>query len=107
MSFANAWAQGPQVASISDPNGSNPFRQSGRVFTGLDIAGDSFIAETDIDLNSAAHPSVVAFSVYGSGSVYRDSDHTQLYEIGGCYHFSADNSAINQWSVWGKFQITF
>lgn len=65
------------------------------------------IKESDLNLQSALHPAVIAHTVYASlGVNNEDSNYPTFAGIGGSYQFSADNAGMNRWSVWGKLGVS-
>lgn len=68
---------------------------------------DAAITEEMIDFNSASSAAVVAHTPYLSLGYAWESDCKPQVSIGGSYEFSAGNAAMNQWLVWGKFEVAF
>lgn len=66
------------------------------------------VAESDLDLNSAAHPSVIENTFYGSlGKNWDNLKCPAFVGLGGSYTYSFDNAGANRWGVWGKAGISF
>lgn len=61
----------------------------------------------DIDLTTGAHTSTISHKVYGALSYRFDEMEYPLFiNVGGAYTFSADNSSVTRWSVWGKIGLS-
>ena len=121
ISLAQPWQLGPQLASLplygvgNIPGSTEPFRTisvlpnanaqfgSGNV----DSIGNYYVQESDLDLNSAAHPTVRATTGYGTVGFYRKTTHPQYFELGSSYEFGPQNTVLKRWNVWTKVQITF
>ncbi len=76
----------------------------------VDIANyqESIITENDLDLSSAEAPCMLSNRFYGA--VGYSIDHCKfrtLFGLGGSYEFSADNSGIDRWGLWGKVAFIF
>jgi len=68
----------------------------------------SLIQESDLDLESAAHPAVLSNSIYGAaGYRWDDRCYPMFAGFGGNYEFGKDNSVLNRWTVWGKCGVSF
>jgi hypothetical protein len=62
---------------------------------------------SDLNLNSALHPSTFAHTIYGTfGYNYDEREYPSFAALGASYQFSADNTSITRWSVWGKVGIS-
>jgi len=73
-----------------------------------DSGYDNFtIKEAQIDLNSAGTPASVTNTPYLVLGYAFDCDCKPQFSVGGSYEFSAGNAALNQWLVWGKFEVAF
>ncbi|MBS1988349.1 hypothetical protein JST56_05125 [Candidatus Dependentiae bacterium] len=67
------------------------------------------IKATDLDLKSAAHPSVVSHTVYGAAG-YRWTTCKWPFGVtyGGSYEFPSDgNKSLSRWTMWLKADISF
>jgi len=61
----------------------------------------------DIDLTTGAHTSTISHKVYGALSYrFDDMEYPLFINVGGAYTFSADNSSVTRWSVWGKIGLS-
>ena len=63
---------------------------------------------SDIDSDSAAHPTALSSTLYG-GLSWQPSvgKYSVIVGFGGQYEFAHRISALEQWAVWGKLGITF
>ncbi len=105
--FVNDWILGPEVADFSDDNSSNLLSTIGSLASSGAVAGGAQIKYEDIDLTSAANTNLFVNSLYGTLGYYTASEHPFLCELGGSYEVSKQNNAIDRFTFWGKFQITF
>jgi hypothetical protein len=106
--FVNQWVMGPEVADLGTNNATNVLRSIGTMdLTDGVISGGHQIQYDDIDLTSATNTNIFVNSVYATLGYYNNADHPQLYEVGGSYETSKQNNAIDRFTVWGKFQVTF
>ena len=70
----------------------------------------SFVTLTtsDLNLDSAAHPKALSSTVYCAlGWHPTTSKASFLIGFGGQYEFAHNNSALEQWAVWGKLGVMF
>lgn len=65
------------------------------------------IGEEQINLDSASSAPVLTQTPYATVGYAWECDYQPQFSIGGSYEFNPNNSAINQWLVWGKFEIAF
>lgn len=74
-----------------------------------DAYNKGVIKANDLDLSSAAHPCVIAHTVYGSFGGHFKIPYGQIISsIGGSYEFNSKmNTTMNRWLVWGKFGVNF
>lgn len=71
---------------------------------------ESIITESDLDLESAAHPASFSHTIYASMGKIWDNDEKEYpaFLSGGCsYEFSQDNNALNRWMLWVKGGVSF
>ncbi len=68
---------------------------------------DFAISSDEIDYNSVATPGVITNTPYLVLGYAFESDYKPQLSIGGSYEFTTSNRALNQWLVWGKFEIAF
>lgn len=115
IKLVNTWKEGPIVASVDSPKGFNvnnmtPLRTIGTEGDAEKLGGSGvpyYITQNQINLGSAAHPSVVSHMVYGIMGLYCPCKHPRVYQAGLSYEFSRQNTAVNRWGLWGKAQISF
>lgn len=122
ISLAQPWQLGPQLASLplygvgNVAGSTEPFRtisvlpNANTQFgagTATSPIGNYYVQESDLDLNSAAHPTVRATTGYGTVGFYRKTTHPQYFEFGSSYEFGPQNTVLKRWNVWTKVQITF
>jgi hypothetical protein len=89
----------------------NRFRTIGTAYADLDETDDALlapIAEIDIDVNSAAHPSSVSHMVHANLGYH---DKTRRYpfivEAGASYEFSRQKTALNRWALSASARVSF
>ena len=70
---------------------------------------ENIITTADLDLESAAHPAMLAHTVYASAAhrFYIHDNYPLFVALGGSYEFSPDNTGMNRWMAWGKFTFAF
>lgn len=67
---------------------------------------DAIISIADLDLNSAAHPAFLTNIVYGAlGHQWDIGNYPLMLSLGGSYEWSAPNTALDRWTVWGQFSM--
>lgn len=68
----------------------------------------NIIKEGDLDLNSAAHPAVLTYTVYGAlGHRWEKCDYPHFVGIGGSWEFAPDNTGLDRWLLWAKAGVSF
>ncbi len=72
-----------------------------------DLYDQYVITQDQLDLDSAATPEGYIHSPYAVLGYAFGCDHKSVISLGGSYEFSSNNSAMNQWNVWGKFEFAF
>lgn len=66
------------------------------------------IRNCDIDVRSAAHPTLFAYLVYANiGYSSCDCDVPWFFNLGGSYNFCKDNAALERWTFFVKGGLTF
>jgi len=66
------------------------------------------ILAENIDPQSAAHPAVVNHTLHGAlGYNWNTCCYPMFVGFGGCYDASVNNTALHQWTLFGKVGITF
>lgn len=68
---------------------------------------DFAITEADINFDSVATEAAISYTPYLSLGYAFDYSCKPVVSVGGSYEFTASNRAINQWMVWGKFEVAF
>lgn len=68
---------------------------------------DFAISASEINLDSVATPGAITNTPYLALGYAWESDYKPALSIGGSYEIASGNSALNQWLVWGKFEIAF
>jgi hypothetical protein len=67
-----------------------------------------YVDDSELDLGTAETPSQFTNSIYGGmGYQFRKWEVPMMMGIGGKYEFASENSALEQWSIWGKMGVTF
>lgn len=121
VEFAKAYKPGPAIASIINDEGDfinkGISRNRATINDYLGVNNDNtidgeqtykVIVESDFDLESAAHPATVVHTVYAALSYHWGCCATPMFAgIGFSYDISSDNSALQQWSIWGRYGISF
>lgn len=117
VSLASPWQVGPAFISTDGAGSTNPYRTitTDANLNGTDFDNDSgaypasLIHETDLDLQSAAHPYYFAHNVYVNlGHYWDDQCYPTYIGVGGSYEFALHEfAAMKRWTVWGKFNIAF
>lgn len=118
--LAKDWEEGPALASIINQNdvfiGGSISKNLCTINEYLRIGNDSVdgqevyrtIKESDLDLESAAHPTVIAHTLYGTFSYHwKNCAHPKYIGLGGSYEFSSNNDALERWMLWARFGIYF
>lgn len=74
----------------------------------LTVSYDDFaITSDEINYGSVATPGVITNTPYLLLGYAFESDYKPQLSVGGSYEFTTSNRALNQWLVWGKFEIAF
>lgn len=68
---------------------------------------DFAITSDEINYQSVATPGVITNTPYLVLGYAFESDYKPQLSVGGSYEFTTSNRALNQWLVWGKFEIAF
>ena len=69
---------------------------------------DNIIKESDLDLDSAAHPAYFSHNVYFSlGREWNDRDYPLFLNGAFSYEFGSDNAAMSRWLFWFKGGVAF
>lgn len=66
------------------------------------------IEESDLDLESAAHPCVISHKVYFSLAYnWCKCNHPKFFGIGASYEFGESNAILERWMAWARLGISF
>jgi hypothetical protein len=68
---------------------------------------DFAISSDEISYESVATPGTITNTPYLVLGYAFESDYKPQVSVGGSYEFTTSNRALNQWLVWGKFEIAF
>lgn len=127
VELANDWTETAAIKSFQGQGLTNPVRDmTGSPFLELTITNpaipnptfvlpvpvanyaQSIIKATDLDLNSAATPPLLAYTLYGNLAYIFDINEWPFFiDAGGSYTFAHENSVADRWTVWGKFGFAF
>ena len=75
-----------------------------------DVDGNAivYVNNDSLDISTAETPSQCTHSIYGGlGYSFKEWDTPLMLGLGGKYEFASENSAIEQWGIWGKIGIGF
>ena len=121
VKLKNQWVESAAVKAANGSGRTNPSRDitansllndpASPTTMGLPMYNMSLIKATDLDLKSAAHPSVVSHTVYGAAG-YRWTMCKWPFGVtyGGSYEFpcqTASNGSLARWTMWLKADISF
>jgi len=124
VKLACAWPTGEDAPALPDTDGTglNPYRGiditgTGR-FDAFDVLGEGSMAdeyqnytitECDLDLQSAAHPAILSYTIHGAlGYRWDECEYPVHINAGASYEFADDvNTVLNRWTVWGKLGFAF
>jgi len=126
IKLANTWTPAAAIKSFQGEGLTNPVRDmTGNPFLELTATvprtnqpfilpvpvanySQSIIQATDLDLNSAATPAVLAYTLYGNlAYVFNIHEWPFYFSAGGSYTFAHENNVIDKWTAWGKFGFAF
>lgn len=105
------WPYHAAFKSIQGDGKTSLARTIAKNFTSSDITNpsdfpDAIITVADLDLNSAAHPTIVTNIVYGAlGHQWDFGTHPLLLSLGGSYEWSVLNTSLNRWTLWGQLSF--
>ncbi|MBP6892213.1 hypothetical protein KBB68_01390 [Candidatus Babeliales bacterium] len=68
---------------------------------------DFAISSDEINYESVATPGTITNTPYLVLGYAFESDYKPQLSVGGSYEFTTSNRSLNQWLVWGKFEIAF
>jgi hypothetical protein len=102
-----ALAGGGETSQIRNITGKQVLDNAGQI--ALANYETTVLKESDLDLNSAASPAFMSYTLYGSIG-YRCDDHKYpiVAALGGSYEGAVEtNGAVDRWTVWGKLGFSF
>jgi hypothetical protein len=105
-----SWVTDVAVKDVDGTGLTNIARTITNDFPNSDIALASYTPLTlaDLDLNSAAHPTMLSHTVYAAaGWSWDDICLPVFIGAGGSYEFSTVNTALDRWLIFGKIGISF
>jgi hypothetical protein len=117
VSLNTPWVPGPAFANINAAGFSTDISEINRAITikeifdgtGATIAysNNARIQEQDLDLGSAATPCAISNIFYGSLGYRWDNWCWPVFVgVGGSYELASSCSAVNRFTVWGKFGVS-
>ena len=66
------------------------------------------LREKDLDLDSAAHPSILSHTLYASAKyMWNQKKNPMFVDFGASYEFGRENAILHRWLLWGKYGISF
>lgn len=71
------------------------------------LATDLVLTASDLNLCSGANPAAMTNTLYGTVGYNFDWRVPMFVGVGGSYEFTPINTALNRWTVWGKFGVSF
>lgn len=104
------WEPGPQVQDITGLGNTNIARNIRNNFPASFIPVTEYtpIVQSDLNLDSAAHPAVISNIIYASlGYNWNTRCYPTFTALGGSYEFTHGNAALQRWLVWGKIGIAY
>ncbi len=106
-----SWNTDVAVKDIDGTGGTNTARTIKNNFHLSDItlqSGYTPVTLADLDLNSAAHPTMLSHTVYAAaGWNWDDLSIPVFIGAGGSYEFTTVNTALDRWLLFGKIGISF
>ncbi len=100
-------ARGYSTVTTVPPLAVRPFTITPANVDGGDLA-TAVISKDTIDITVAQTPAQCTHSIYSAiGYVAANQSRPLMIGIGGKYEWSPSNSALSQWSIWGKVGIGF
>ena len=77
----------------------------------LDAFHDAFVFRpiqfSDLNIQSALHPTCLGHTLYGTmGWQDAKACYPWFVALGGSWQFGTDNTVIQKWTVWGKFEVS-
>ncbi len=105
-----SWNTDVAVKDVDGTGLTNIARTIKNNFIGSDISLASYnpLSLADLDLNSAAHPTMLSHTVYAAaGWSWDDICIPTFVGFGGTYEFTTVNTALDRWLLFGKIGISF
>lgn len=107
-----AFPRGIALKSLTEPGDTNSVQTINNdvecAYKPISNYTQNTISADDLDMNSAAHPAFLSYVIYGSmGHRWDDHEYPLFIGGGGSYEFTADNSAMTRWLLWGKVGFSF
>jgi hypothetical protein len=117
LSLKCEWQEGPALVSRLPldgvPGSTDRVQMINDDFGGanaLPVAeySNNLILASDLDFDSASHPSMATHTVYlSTGYCWNHVEFPPFIGLGGSYEFSRDNTGLDRWTIWGKFGLSF
>lgn len=113
------WQEGPALRALTGEGFTNDILNIAGGFSGEPVGIDALdravtnyalnvITFADLDLESAAHPTMISHTFYGTlGYRWDELEYPVFAGLGGSYEFTEDNTGINRWVLWGKVGFSF
>lgn len=105
-----SWNSDVAIKDVDGTGLTNSARTIKNNFIGSDIslAGYTPVTLADLDLNSAAHPTMLSHTIYAAGGWSWDDIRIPTFiGFGGSYEFTTVNTALDRWLIFGKLGISF
>lgn len=104
-------SQTTAVSVIASQNRTNAAATAFITLDGLALAATNYdqfaITSDEINFESVATPGTITNTPYLVLGYAFESDYKPQLSVGGSYEFTTSNRSLNQWLVWGKFEIAF
>ena len=104
-------SQTTAINVISNINRDNNNASAFTTLEGINLAATAYddfaISQDEIEYNSVATPGAIVNTPYLTLGYAFESDYKPQFSVGGSYEFTTSNRALNQWLVWGKFELAF
>jgi hypothetical protein len=100
----NAVTNLSRVTPVTTPTALVTIAGNNLVATAYD---DFAITSDEINFESVATPGTITNTPYLVLGYAFESDYKPQLSVGGSYEFTTSNRSLNQWLVWGKFEIAF
>ena len=113
VKLACCWQPGPALIAAVGSGETTKSRTINHNASGSDdvlLPNYAVLEASDLDIASAAHPSVVDHSLYVSGGFECNNENTRVtpfLTIGASYEFSSNNASIDRWLAWLKYGLMY